>query len=131
MKETQSKSIQELEIIYPEFKEKTMANTFRNGQVKIANDILDQLAIIACKEIYGVHSSDESTNKINLQNTNPKAAVSFLEDKLNIDLTVYLDKNVNVRKTVKDIQENVVRIIETMTGLSVARVNVNIPKLEI
>lgn len=108
-----------------------MANTFRNGQVKIANDILDQLAIIACKEIYGVHSSDESTNKINLQNTNPKAAVSFLEDKLNIDLTVYLDKNVNVRKTVKDIQENVVRIIETMTGLSVARVNVNIPKLEI
>ena len=107
-----------------------MANTFRHGQVKIANDILDQLAIRACKEIYGVHSSDESNNKINLQNQNPKAVISFLEDKLNIDLTVYLDKNVNVRKTVKDIQENVVRIIETMTGLSVARVNVNIPKLE-
>lgn len=108
-----------------------MANTFRHGQVKIANEILDQLAVIACKEIYGVHSTDESNNKLNIQNQNPKAVVNFIEDKLNIDLTVCLDKNVNVRKTVKAIQENVVRIIETMTGISVARVNVNIPKMEI
>ena len=108
-----------------------MANTFRHGQVRIANDILDQLAVRACKEIYGVHISDGSSNKINRQSQEPKAAISFIEDKLNIDLTVYLDKNVNIRKTVKDIQENVIRIIETMTGLSVARVNVNIAKLEI
>ena len=108
-----------------------MANTFRHGKVRIANEVLDQLAIRACKEINGVHSSDDSTNKINLQSQDPRAAVSFIEDKLNIDLTVFLDKNVNVRKTVKDIQENVIRIIETMTGLSVGRVNVNIAKLEI
>ena len=108
-----------------------MANTFRHGQVKIANQILDQLAIRACKEINGVHNSDDSTNKINLQNQDPKASIGFIEDKLNIDLTVFLDKNVNVRKTVKDIQENVIRIIETMTGISVGRVNVNIAKLEI
>ena len=108
-----------------------MANTFRHGQVKIANDILYQLAIRACKEINGVHNSDDSSNKINLQNQDPKASIGFIEDKLSIDLTVFLDKNVNVRKTVKDIQENVIRIIETMTGLSVGRVNVNVAKLEI
>ena len=109
-----------------------MANTFKNGQVKIANEILDQLAIRASKEINGVHSTKAPINKLNLQaEKNPKAIVSFIDDKLNIDLTVYLDKNVNIRKTVKDIQENVIRVIESMTGLRVGRVNVSIPKLEI
>ena len=33
-----------------------MANNFRNGQVRIANEILDQLAIRASEEINGVHT---------------------------------------------------------------------------
>lgn len=107
-----------------------MANTFRHGQVKIANEILDQLAIKASEEINGVKVQDPD-NKINLQLAGPKALVNNYNGKLHIDLTVSLDKNVNVRKTVKNIQENVIRVIESMTGIEVARVNVTVPKLEI
>ena len=107
-----------------------MANTFRHGQVKIANEILDQLAIKASEEINGVKVQDPDS-KINLQSNGPKALVNNYNGKLHIDLTVNLDKNVNVRKTVKNIQENVIRVIESMTGIEVARVNVNVPKLEI
>ena len=107
-----------------------MAKKFRNGQVKIANEILDQLAIRASEEIYGVEVTNES-NKVNFQGqSGRKSVITELEGKLNIDLTINLNKNVNVRKTVKSVQENVVRVIEAMTGIPVGRVNVTVPKLE-
>lgn len=131
MKAIQLKLIPELEIIYQEFKEKLMANTFRHGQVKIANEILDQLAIKACEEVNGVHKESQNDNKLNLGMNGVKSSVSQIDGQLHIDLIVNFDKNVNVKKAVKDIQENVVRVIESMTGLKVARVNVSVPKLQI
>lgn len=106
-----------------------MANNFRNGQVRIANEILDQLAIRASEEINGVHTPQANDNKLNISQNGPKSTVSQVDGKLHVNLIVNLDKNVNVKKTVKDIQKNVVRVIESMTGLRVSRVNVDIPKL--
>lgn len=108
-----------------------MANNFRNGQVKIANEILDQLAVRASEEVYGVSASKANDNKLNLSQNGPKSTINQVDGKLLVDLTVNLDKNVNVKKTVKAIQENVIRVIESMTGLSVTRVNVNVAKLVI
>lgn len=108
-----------------------MANSFRHGNVKIANEILAQLAIRACKEVNGVYNLDDSSVTTNHKELEPKALVNQLDDKINIDLTINLSKNVNVRKIVKEIQENVKRVIESMTGLTVGRINVNVGKLEI
>lgn len=108
-----------------------MANSFRHGNVKIANEILAQLAIRACKEVNGVYNLEDSSVTTNHKDLEPKALVNQLDDKINIDLTINLSKNVNVRKTVKEIQENVKRVIESMTGITVGRINVNVGKLEI
>lgn len=108
-----------------------MANSFRHGNVKIANEILAQLAIRACKEVNGVYNLDDSSVTTNHKDLEPKALVNQLDDKINIDLIINLSKNVNVRKIVKEIQENVKRVIESMTGLTVGRINVNVGKLEI
>lgn len=108
-----------------------MANSFRHGNVKIANEILAQLAIRACKEVNGVYNLEDSSVITNHKELEPKALVNQLDDKINIDLTINLSKNVNVRKIVKEIQENVKRVIESMTGLTVGRINVNVGKLEI
>lgn len=108
-----------------------MANSFRHGNVKIANEILAQLAIRACKEVNGVYNLEDSSVTTNHKDLEPKALVNQLDDKINIDLTINLSKNVNVRKIVKEIQENVKRVIESMTGLNVGRINVNVGKLEI
>ena len=50
-----------------------MANNFRNGQVRIANEILDQLAIRASEEINGVHTPQANDNKLNISQNGPKA----------------------------------------------------------
>ena len=46
-----------------------------------------------------------------------------------IDLNLVLNADVNVRKTIKNVQENVKRQVETMTGLKVKRVNVEVNSL--
>mgnify|MGYP002711924700 CR=1 FL=1 len=108
-----------------------MANTFRHGEVKIANEILEEIAIRAAEEIKGIHTGEVPEGKININHLGPKASVTGQDGKLNVDISVNLNQNVNVRKTIKAVQENVVRVIESMTGLKVSRVNVTVPKIEI
>lgn len=109
-----------------------MSNNFKDGSVKIADEVLDQIAIQAANDIYGVYEENSDESFIHsLQTKTTKTSIRNVDGKLVIDLDLGLDKNVNVRKTVKKIQENVKNVVETMTGLSVSKVNVNISKLEI
>lgn len=105
-----------------------MASNFVNGSVKIADEILDQIANAAASDVYGVISEDQGHN---LLNKNPKSRVTKNGEKLHFRLTVNLENNVKVVKTVKDIQSNVKNVVENMTGLSVDKVDVNVENLEI
>ena len=109
-----------------------MSNTFKDGSVKIADEVLDQIAIQAANDVYGVY--EENSDEVfihSLQAKTTKTSIRNVSGNLVIDLDLSLDKNVNVRKTVKKIQENVKNVVETMTGLIVSKINVNISKLEI
>ena len=109
-----------------------MASNFKDGAVKIADEVLDQIAIQAANDVYGVYEENSDEGFIqSLQGKTTKSAIRNVDGNLVIDLDLSLDKNVNVRKTVKKIQENVKNVVETMTGIHVSRVNINISKLEI
>lgn len=109
-----------------------MSSDFKDGSVKIADEVLDQIAIQAANDVYGVYEENSDEGFIHsLSSKATKTSIRNIDGKLVIDLDLSLDKNVNVRKTVKKIQENVKNVIETMTGLNVNKINVNINKLEI
>ncbi|WP_299032893.1 Asp23/Gls24 family envelope stress response protein [uncultured Anaerococcus sp.] len=109
-----------------------MSRKFKDGSVKIADEVIDQIAIQAANDIYGVYEENSDESFIHsLQAKTIKTSIKNVAGNLVIDLDLSLDKNVNVRKTVKKIQENVKNVVETMTGLHVSKVNVNINKLEI
>ena len=109
-----------------------MSNNFKDGSVKIADEVLDQIAIQAANDVYGVYEENFDDSFIrSLQAKTTKASIRNVSGNLVISLDLSLYKNVNVRKTVKKIQENVKNVVETMTGLSVSKINVNINKLEI
>ncbi|MDO5047350.1 MAG: Asp23/Gls24 family envelope stress response protein [Anaerococcus sp.] len=105
-----------------------MANSFVNGSVKIADEILDQIAIGASTDINGVFNQEDSYN---FNKKNPRSKVKKVGEKLHFKLTVNLNENVNVMKTVKDIQKNVKNVVENMTGLPVDRVDVTVENLHI
>lgn len=104
-----------------------MARKFKHGSVKIANETIENIAKNAAYEINGVLGLD------NLDSKEAKKAsrISVIEGILKIDLSLVLSSDVNVRKTIKKVQENVKRQVETMTGLLVKKVNVKVVSLKI
>lgn len=105
-----------------------MNNSFKNGSVKIANETLEFIAKSSAEEVYGVYKPEEDVlEKDKLTQANIKITDAGME----VNLQVVLVKNVEVRKTVKKIQERVKKQIEGMTGLTVSRINVSVEKLVI
>lgn len=108
-----------------------MSANFVNGSVKIADEILDQIAVAATSDVYGVFCEDDQDKTFSFYNRNPKSRVQKLGDYLHFYLDVNFDRNINVRNAVKDIQKNVKSVVENMTGIAVTRVDVNVNNLEI
>lgn len=103
-----------------------MNNSFKNGSVKIANETIEFIARSSAEEVYGVYAAEEGhVEKDKLT----QAKLNFTDTGLEVSLNVVLVKNVEVRKTVKKIQERVKKQIEVMTGIAVKRVNVSVEKL--
>lgn len=100
-----------------------MTRSFRFGSVKIANETIEAIARKATSEVNGVIENTKS----NKEAKNTK--ISVVDGSIIIDLNLLLSADVNVRKTIKSVQENVKRQVETMTGLSVKRVNVEVNSL--
>ena len=108
-----------------------MASNFVNGSVKIADEILDQIAVAAASDVYGVYFEDDQDKNFSFHSKNPKSKVSKYGNNLHFNLNINFDRDVNVRKSVKNIQENVKNVVENMTGISVTRVDVNVLNLDI
>lgn len=102
-----------------------MTRSFRFGSVKIANETIEAIARKATSEVNGVIENTKSNKEA--KNTN----ISVVDGSIIIDLNLLLSADVNVRKTIKNVQENVKRQVETMTGLKVKRVNVEVNSLVI
>ena len=100
-----------------------MNNSFKNGSVKIANETIEFIARSSAEEVYGVYEGHVEKDKLT------QAKLNFTDTGLEVSLNVVLVKNVEVRKTVKKIQERVKKQIEVMTGIAVKRVNVSVEKL--
>ncbi|MDO4594348.1 MAG: Asp23/Gls24 family envelope stress response protein [Tissierellia bacterium] len=105
-----------------------MTNSFKYGTVKIANEIIDVIARSAADEINGVYYVDDGREKFSKKN-NTQVLTEIVNDKINVNLQVVLNSNVNVLETVENIQENVKRQLETMIGLEVENVNIKVLKL--
>ena len=106
-----------------------MNNSFSYGSVKIADEILDQIAVAAASDVYGVYT-DDTQRSFGRVGKNPRSKVVKVGENLHFSLTINFDKKVNVRKSVKQIQNNVKNAVENMTQIPVTRVDVNIPSLE-
>lgn len=104
-----------------------MTRAFKFGSVKIANETIETIARKSCSEVNGVVESCEKSNKEAKKDTR----VSVVNGYLIIDLNLLISADVNVRKTIRNVQENVKRQVETMTGLPVKRVNVEVDNLKI
>lgn len=101
------------------------------GNVKIADDVVAIIAEIAAREVQGVFSmsggiADSITEILGKKNPSKGVKVEVGEKEAAIDLYIVVDYGVRIPDVSWQIQENVKKTVETMTGLTVVEVNIHI-----
>lgn len=102
------------------------------GNVRISADVISTIAGIATSELEGVagmYSSfaDGIAEKFGAKKNPSKGVkVDMTEETVSVDLYIVVDYGVRIPELSWEIQENVKNNIETMTGLTVEKVNIHI-----
>lgn len=106
------------------------------GQVQIADDVVAVIAGIAATEVEGVASmsgnaTKELISKLGMKSLSKGVRVDILEGIVTVAVALNLKYGYNVMEISGKVQEKVKSAIETMTGLTVADVNVRVAGVEI
>ena len=107
-----------------------------NGTVSFASDVVATMAGLAATEIEGVFSMYSQSsgfgnifgrnNKTSKGNHTKGVKVDVVDDKVSVDVSIVVDYGTPVPTIAREIQENVKKTVETMSGLEVSHVDVHI-----
>lgn len=102
---------------------------FKNGSVKISNDIIDQLIAEIALQVEGVDYVLGYKNK-KVEKNKKEGIVSVINDnKIDIALTVVIKEEADIYKICENVQNNIKEQINVMLGLDVEKVNVIVKSL--
>ena len=101
------------------------------SSVKIANDVVAQIAAIAALEGEGVFAmgnniTSELLGKAGIKNILKNVRVEFINGKVMVAVAVTVDYGVSLPGISSAVQQKVKQAVESMTGLSVKGVTVKI-----
>lgn len=104
---------------------------YQMGTVKIADDVVANIAALAAAEVDGVVSMvgnvpGELISKIGIKSQSKGVKVEVIGKDIHCGIVVTLEYGYNIPATCRKVQEKVKNAIETMTGLAVAEVNIRI-----
>ena len=113
----------------------TIQNDPNMGEVKIADEVVAIIAALAATEVEGVASmagniTNELISKLGMKNLSKGVKVDVLEGVVTVALALNMKYDYSIVETSTKVQERVKSAIETMTGLSVAIVNVRIATVD-
>ena len=106
------------------------------GEVQIADEVVAIIAGIAATEAEGVAAmagniQKEFVSKLGMKVLSKGVRISVEEGKVSVDLSIILDYGYSIPEVTKTVQEKVKNAIETMTGLTVADVNIRVADVKI
>ena len=106
------------------------------GTVRIADDVVAIIAEIAAKEVKGIVGmsggiADSITEILGKKSPSKGIKVEVGDKETAIDLYVIVEYGVRIPDIAWQVQENVKKAVETMTGLNVVEVNIHIQGVNI
>lgn len=101
------------------------------GVIKISEEVVSIIAGLAATEIKGVAGMSGGfvggiAEKLGMKNLSKGVKVAVGEKEAAIDLFIIVNYGIKIPDVAWQIQENVKKAIETMTGLNVVEVNINV-----
>lgn len=107
------------------------------SEVKIAGDVIATIAGLAATEIEGIASmqgnlTNELVGKLGMKNLTKGVTIQFDEEgtSVHVALAVVMKYGYSIPKVCKAVQDRVKNAIESMAGLKVCDVNINIVGVE-
>lgn len=103
------------------------------GTIKISDEVVSIIAGIAAFEVPGVSAAGSGIGEIFGTKKNPTRGVKVevLENDAQIDLQVMVNYGIRIPEVAWEVQERVKKSVESMTGLTVSRVNIHITGISI
>lgn len=107
-----------------------------HGNVHISDDVVSIIAGVAATEIPGVAGMSGGitggiTEMLGMKNLSKGVKVELGDNETILDIFIVVEYGSNIGDIGKKIQKNVKDSIETMTGLHVSKVNVNVQGVNI
>ncbi|MDB5084327.1 MAG: Asp23/Gls24 family envelope stress response protein [Bacilli bacterium] len=101
------------------------------GHVKIANEVIEIIAGLAATEVHGVAGMAGGVvggiaDLLGRKNLSKGVKVEVGQKQCAVDVSIVAEYGVKIPEIATEIQNNVKRAIESMTGLEVVEVNVHI-----
>ena len=105
------------------------------GEVKVADEVIAIIAGLAATEVDGVSSmagniTNELVSKLGMKNLSKGVRIEISEDSVEIYLALNISYGYSIPEVSQKVQERVKTAVETMTGLSVAALNVKIAAVD-
>lgn len=105
------------------------------GDVRIADEVVAIIAGLAATEVEGVASmagniTNELVSKLGMKNLSKGVKVEVAEKTVSVEVALNISYGYSIPEVSEKVQEKVKSAIETMTGLSVAIVNVRIATVD-
>lgn len=102
---------------------------FKNGSVKISNDIIDQLIAESALQVENVDSVIGYKNKRIEKNKKDGIVSVIKENSINIALSIIVEGNHDIYSIAENVQKTIKEQIQTMLGLEVKNINVIVKSL--
>lgn len=116
--------------------EENLNTTNEIGSVKIASDVVMVIATMAATEVKGVAGMSVSltgdiAGKFGMKSQSKGIKVQIGEEETSIDLYLNVEYGVRIPDVAWEVQQNVKKSVETMTGLIVSEINIHIQGINI
>ena len=105
------------------------------GEVHVADEVVAIIAGLAATDVEGVASmagniTNELVSKLGMKNLSKGVKVEVAEKTVSVEVALNISYGYSIPEVSEKVQEKVKSAIETMTGLSVAIVNVRIATVD-
>ena len=106
------------------------------GDIKIASDVVIVIATMAATEVEGIAGmsgslTGELAEKFGVKSNNKGIKVQVNEETVSIDMFLVVEYGVRVPDVAWEVQQNVKKAVETMTGMKVTNVNIHIQGINV